>query len=56
VGSGLSTALPLALEQMYGAMTFYLGHQQEVDASIGEAERAGSGFKALSAQSMDIRG
>jgi uncharacterized protein (DUF433 family) len=36
----------LSLEQVYGAITFYLGHQQEVDASIDEAQRAWSQFEA----------
>ena len=36
----------LSLEQVYGAITFYLGHQQEVDASIGDAQRAWSEFEA----------
>lgn len=29
----------LSLEQVYGAITFYLGHQAEVDASIEETAR-----------------
>jgi uncharacterized protein (DUF433 family) len=28
----------LTLEQVYGAITFYLAHEQEVDASIAEGE------------------
>lgn len=28
----------LSLEQVYGAIAFYLGHQDEVDASIREGE------------------
>ncbi len=36
----------LTLEQVYGAITFYLGHEQEVDASIVEARRAWSDFEA----------
>jgi len=28
----------LSLEQVYGAIAFYLAHEQEVDASIGEGE------------------
>ena len=29
----------LTLEQVYGAITFYLAHEQEVDANIIEGER-----------------
>ena len=36
----------LTLEQVYGAIAFYLGHQVEVDASIRDAERAWSEFEA----------
>jgi uncharacterized protein (DUF433 family) len=36
----------LALEQVYGAITFYLGHQEQVDTSIRDAERAWSDFEA----------
>jgi len=36
----------LTLEQVYGAIAFYLGHQAEVDASIRDAERAWSNFEA----------
>ncbi len=36
----------LTLEQVYGAITFYLGHQHEVDESILDAERAWSEFEA----------
>src|SRR6185312_10854528 len=31
---------PLSLEQVYGAITFYLAHEQEVDANIREGEEA----------------
>src|ERR1700760_3758957 len=30
----------LRLEQVYGAIAFYLAHQQEVDANIREGEQA----------------
>lgn len=36
----------LTLEQVYGAITFYLGHQEQVDESIRGAERAWSEFEA----------
>ena len=29
----------LSLEQVYGAIAFYLGHEREVDANIEEGER-----------------
>jgi uncharacterized protein (DUF433 family) len=36
----------LTLEQVYGAITFYLGHRDEVEASIREAEQAWIEFEA----------
>jgi uncharacterized protein (DUF433 family) len=36
----------LTLEQVYGAITFYLGHQEQVDTTIRDAERAWSEFDA----------
>jgi uncharacterized protein (DUF433 family) len=36
----------LTLEQVYGAITFYLGHQEQVDTTIRDAERAWSEFEA----------
>src|SRR5690242_15484773 len=36
----------LTLEQVYGAITFYLGHQSEVDVSLREAEGAWAEFEA----------
>jgi uncharacterized protein (DUF433 family) len=36
----------LTLEQVYGAVAFYLGHQAEVDISVRDAERAWSAFEA----------
>jgi len=36
----------LTLEQVYGAITFYLGHQEQVDASIQAADRAWSKLEA----------
>ena len=35
----------VSLEQVYGAITFYLGHQDEVDASIRDAEEASAEFE-----------
>ena len=36
----------LTLEQVYGAITFYLGHQEQVDATIKDAERVWAEFGA----------
>jgi uncharacterized protein (DUF433 family) len=45
----------LSLEQVYGAIAFYLGHQREVDASIREAERTWSEFEAAHPAPDSIR-
>jgi uncharacterized protein (DUF433 family) len=38
---GIQRSFPLlSLEQIYGAITFYLGNQAEVDASLKEGEAA----------------
>ena len=36
----------LSLEQVYGAIAFYLGHQKDVDESIREAEKLWAEFEA----------
>jgi len=36
----------LSLEQIYGAITFYLGHQHEVNASLSQAEADFEGLRA----------
>ncbi len=36
----------LSLEQVFGAITFYLGHKEKVDATILDAERTWSEFDA----------
>ena len=36
----------LTLEQVYGAITFYLGHRSEVDASLRLTEKAWTEFEA----------
>ena len=36
----------LTLEQVYGAITFYLGHQGEVEASMREAQKGWTEFEA----------
>jgi uncharacterized protein (DUF433 family) len=45
----------LTLEQVYGAIAFYLGHQAEVDASIRDAERAWWEFEAAHPVPESIR-
>ena len=45
----------LTLEQVYGAIAFYLGHQAQVDTSIRDAERAWSEFEATHPASESIR-
>lgn len=37
----IQRAFPLlTLEEIYGAITFYLAHEQEIDAYLGQAEAA----------------
>jgi uncharacterized protein (DUF433 family) len=45
----------LTLEQVYGAIAFYLGHQAEVDASVRDAQRAWSEFEAAHPVPESIR-
>jgi uncharacterized protein (DUF433 family) len=45
----------LTLEQVYGAIAFYLGHQAQVDASIRDAERTWSEFEASHPAPESIR-
>lgn len=45
----------LTLEEVYGAIAFYLGHQEQVDAPIGEAERAWSDFEGTHPVTTSIR-
>ena len=45
----------LNLEEVYGAIAFYLGHQAEVDASMKDAERAWSEFEATHPMPQSIR-
>lgn len=45
----------LTLEQVYGAITFYLGHQAEVDTSIQAAEQAWAEFEATHPVPESIR-
>ena len=45
----------LSLEQVYGAIAFYLGHQAQVDTSIRDPERAWSEFEAAHPVPESIR-
>jgi uncharacterized protein (DUF433 family) len=45
----------LTLEQVYGAIAFYLGHQAEVDASIRDAGQAWAEFEATHPMPESIR-
>src|SRR5271157_3167778 len=45
----------LTLEQVYGAIAFYLGRQAQVDISIRDAERAWSEFEAAHPVPESIR-
>ena len=41
----IRSAFPtLTLEQVYGAITFYLGHKEEVDREVGDRERTENAF------------
>jgi uncharacterized protein (DUF433 family) len=41
----IRSAFPtLALEQVYGAITFYLGHKEVVDRDVADRERTGDAF------------
>lgn len=47
----------LSLEQVYGAMTFYLGHKEEVDRDISERHREEDAFTgAERVNALDIKG
>ncbi len=45
----------LTLEQVYGSIAFYLGHQADVDASIRDTEQAWSEFEATHPVPESIR-
>jgi uncharacterized protein (DUF433 family) len=45
----------LTLEEVYGAIAFYLGHQAEVDVSIRKAERAWTKFEAAHPAPESVR-
>ena len=44
----IRSAFPtLTLEQVYGAITFYLGHKEEVDREVVDRERAEDAFTEI---------
>jgi uncharacterized protein (DUF433 family) len=45
----------LSLEQVYGAITFYLGCQEEVERDIVEREREEDAFSATNPASHEVR-
>jgi len=45
----------LSLEQVYGAITFYLGHKGEVENDIAEREREEEAFTAAHPTPPDIK-
>lgn len=45
----------LSLEQVYGAITFYLGSQEEVEGDIAEREREEDAFAASHPTPPDVK-
>jgi Protein of unknown function (DUF433) len=45
----------LSLEQVYGAITFYLGRREDVERDIWEREREEDAFTAAHPTSPDVR-
>ncbi len=45
----------LSLEQVYGAITFYLGHKDEVENDIAEREREEDAYSAAHPTPPDIK-
>ncbi len=45
----------LSLEQVYGAITFYLGNQKDVEADITEREREEDAFTTAHPASPEVR-
>jgi lauroyl/myristoyl acyltransferase len=45
----------LSLEQVYGAITFYLGHKSEVENDIAERAREEDAYSAAHPTPPDIR-
>ena len=52
----IRSAFPtLTLEQVYGAITFYLGHRAEVDEDIGTRERDENAFNETNPAPVDLK-
>ena len=52
----IRSAFPtLTLEQVYGAITFYLGHRGEVDADLARREREENGFSESHPAPADLK-
>jgi len=45
----------LSLEQVYGAITFYLGHKNAVDSDMAEREREEDAYSAAHPASPDLK-
>jgi uncharacterized protein (DUF433 family) len=45
----------LSLDQVYGAITFYLGHRSEVENDIAERESEEDAYSAAHPASLDIK-
>jgi uncharacterized protein (DUF433 family) len=45
----------LSLEQVYGAITFYLGHNSEVENDIAEREREEDAYSAANPTPPDVK-
>ena len=45
----------LSLEQVYGAITFYLGHKDEVENAIAERERGEDEFSKMHPAPPDLK-
>jgi hypothetical protein len=52
----IRSAFPtLTLEQVYGAITFYLGHRSEVDEDLGVREREEDAFAETHSVRADLK-
>ena len=52
----IRSAVPtLTLEQVYGAITFYLGHRAEVDEDIANREREENAFSETHPAPVDLK-
>lgn len=54
---GIRSAFPtLTLEQVYGAITFYLGHRSEVEEDLAARDREEQALGATHAAPTDVKG